>query len=99
MTDWLPLKDAALARGVCQETIRNAAHDGRVQWRWGRSPTRPKQVRLEVFWPSVSGCQFSRSRGGGGIGTSSGPVTDESWQKFCEVTERLIRQAHERDRA
>lgn len=96
VTEWLSLSEAALVRGVCAETIRNAATDGRISWRWGRSPTRQKQERREVYWPDVERYVFPGV--GGGQGKASGPVQDATWARFCVVWDQVVQRMQEEGR-
>lgn len=95
--EWLSLSEAALLRGVSTATVRATVSDGRVRWRWGCSPSRTKQRRREVWWPDMERCVFRGKGHGVGGGTASGPVTDETWARFCAVTDLLVKRMREED--
>ena len=40
----MSVTDAAKRLGVCRQTVRNLAHEGKLQWFWGGGSIRPSGV-------------------------------------------------------
>lgn len=86
---WMRVSAAALARGISAATIWNAVYDGAIRHRRIPRPTRPwLRPTVEVWWPDVMALCL-RGKGGSYTGDDSGPVTDETWARFCEVLDQL----------